>query len=82
MESEKAMQEEINQLRERHNLVTMTDPITHETKLIRHRQPGEKDYLPPVTEFVTIRYRNGVIVLAAEEFTKLPKRKQKKLMEW
>lgn len=82
MESEKAMQEEINQLRERHNLVTMTDPITHETKLIHHRQPGEKDYLPPVTEFITIRYRNGTIVMAAEEFVKLSKAKQKKLMKW
>lgn len=42
----------------------------------------EQHSLLPVTEFVTIKFRNGTIVMAADEFVKPPKRKQKKLMEW
>ena len=44
--------------------------------------PGDKGYLPPVQDFVTIQFRHGTIVLPAEEFNKLSKTKQRKLMKW
>ena len=39
-------------------------------------------HLPTVQDFVTIRFRHGTIVLPEEEFNKLSKTKQRKLMKW
>lgn len=49
------MQEEINQCRERHN---REHPLTGEPRS-QTLGPRDKDYLPPVTEFVTIKFCNG-----------------------
>ena len=68
MDIEKQMQEEINRQRWIHNR--------------EGYRPGDKGYLPPATEFITIRFRNGMIVMPADDFRRLPKTKQKKLMRW
>lgn len=39
-------------------------------------------HLPTVQDFVTIRFRHGTTVLPEEEFNKLSKTKQRKLMKW
>lgn len=82
MDIEKQMQEEINRQREIHNRVLVRDPGTGRREYREGYRPGDKGYLPPVTEFITIRFRNGVIVMPADDFRRLPKTKQKKLMRW
>lgn len=79
---EKQMQEEINRQREIHNQVLVRDPETRRREYREGYRPGDKGYLPPATEFITIRFRNGVIVMPADDFRRLPKTKQKKLMRW
>jgi len=79
---EKQMQEEINRQREIHNRVLARDPKTGRREYREGYRPGDKGYLPPATEFITIRFRNGVIVMPADDFRRLPKTKQKKLMRW
>ena len=80
MDIEKQMQEEINRQREIHNRVLVWDPETGRREYREGYRPGDKGYLPPATEFITIRFRNGVIVMPADDFNRLPKTKQKKLM--
>lgn len=82
MELESAMKQEINRCREWKNKIIRTDPRTKQTEIILELKPGDAGYLPPVEEFVTIRFHNGIIVMPAEEFKKLSKAKQKKLMKW
>ncbi len=82
MDIEKQMQEEINRQREIHNRVLVWDPETGRREYREGYRPGDKGYLPPGTEFITIRFRNGVIVMPADDFRRLPKTKQKKLMRW
>ncbi len=82
MDIEKQMQEEINRQREIHNRVLVWDPETGRREYREGYRPGDKGYLPPATEFITIRFRNGVIVMPADDFRRLPKTKQKKLMRW
>lgn len=82
MDIEKQMQEEINRQREIHNRVLVRDPVTGRREYREGYRPGDKGYLPPATEFITIRFRNGVIVMSADDFNRLPKTKQKKLMRW
>lgn len=82
MDIEKQMQEEINRQREIHNRVLVRDPVTGRREYREGYRPGDKGYLPPATEFITIRFRNGVIVMPADDFRCLPKTKQKKLMRW
>ena len=82
MDIEKQMQEEINRQREIHNRVLVRDPVTERREYREGYRPGDKGYLPPATEFITIRFRNGVIVMPADDFNRLPKTKQKKLMRW
>lgn len=82
MDIEKQMQEEINRQREIHNRVLVRDPGTGRREYREVYRPGDKGYLPPATEFITIRFRNGVIVMPADDFNHLPKTKQKKLMRW
>lgn len=82
MDIEKQMQEEINRQREIHNRVLVRDPETGRREYQEGYRPGDKGYLPPATEFITIRFRNGVIVMPADDFRRLPKTKQKKLMRW
>ena len=77
---EKQMQEEINRQREIHNRVLVRDPETGRREYREGYRPGDKGYLPPA--FITIRFRNGVIVMPADDFRRLPKTKQKKLMRW
>ena len=79
---EKQMQEEINRQREIHNRVLVRDPETGRREYQEGYRPGDKGYLPPATEFITIRFGNGVIVMPADDFRRLPKTKQKKLMRW
>lgn len=82
MDIEKQMQEEINRQREIHNRVLVRDLETGRREYREGYRPGDKGYLPPATEFITIRFRNGVIVMPADDFRRLPKTKQKKLMRW
>ena len=82
MDIEKQMQEEINRQREIHNRVLVRDPVIGRREYREGWRPGDKGYLPPATEFITIRFRNGVIVMPADDFRRLPKTKQKKLMRW
>ena len=82
MDIEKQMQEEINRQREIHNRVLVRDPVTGRREYREGYRPGDKGYLPTATEFITIRFRNGVIVMPADDFRRLPKTKQKKLMRW
>ena len=82
MDIEKQMQEEINRQREIHNRVLVWDPETGRREYREGYRPGDKGYLPPATEFITIRFRNGVIIMPADDFNRLPKTKQKKLMRW
>ena len=82
MDIEKQMQEEINRQREIHNRVLVRDPETGRREYREGYRPGDKGYLPPATEFITSRFRNGVIVMPADDFRRLPKTKQKKLMRW
>lgn len=82
MDIEKQMQEEINRQREIHNRVLVRDLETGRMEYREGYRPGDKGYLPPATEFITIRFRNGVIVMPADDFRRLPKTKQKKLMRW
>lgn len=82
MDIEKQMQEEINRQREIHNRVLVRDPVTGRREYREGYRPGDKGYLLPATEFITIRFRNGVIVMPADDFRRLPKTKQKKLMRW
>ena len=82
MDIEKQMQEEINRQREIHNRVLARDPETGRREYREGYRPGDKGYLPPATEFITIRFRNGMIVMPADDFRRLPKTKQKKLMRW
>ena len=82
MDIEKQMQEEINRQREIHDRVLVWDPETGRREYREGYRPGDKGYLPPATEFITIRFRNGVIVMPADDFNRLPKTKQKKLMRW
>ena len=82
MDIEKQMQEEINRQREIHNRVLVRDPVTGRREYREGWRPGDKGYLPPATEFITIRFRNWVIVMPADDFRRLPKTKQKKLMRW
>lgn len=82
MDIEKQMQEEINHQREIHNRVLVRDLVTGCREYQEGWRPGDKGYLPPATEFITIRFRNGVIVMPADDFRRLPKTKQKKLMRW
>ena len=82
MDIEKQMQEEINRQREIHNRVLVRDPVTGRREYREGWRPGDKGYLPPAMEFITIRFRNGVIVMPADDFRRLPKTKQKKLMRW
>ena len=82
MDIEKQMQEEINRQREIHNRVLVRAPVTGRREYREGWRPGDKGYLPPATEFITIRFRNGVIVMPADDFRRLPKTKQKKLMRW
>ena len=82
MDIEKQMQEEINRQREIHNRVLVRDPVTGRREYREGYRPWYKGYLPPATEFITIRFRNGVIVMPADDFRRLPKTKQKKLMRW
>ena len=77
MDIEKQMQEEINRQREIHNRVLVWDPETGRREYREGYRPGDKGYLPPATEFITIRFRNGVIVMPADDFNRLPKTKQK-----
>lgn len=76
------MQEEINRQREIHNRVLVWDLETGRREYREGYRPGDKGYLPPATEFITIRFRNGMIVMPADDFRRLPKTKQKKLMRW
>ena len=82
MDIEKQMQEEINRQRWIHNRVLVWDLETGRRVYRENYRPGDKGYLPPATEFITIRFRNGVIVMPADDFRRLPKTKQKKLMRW
>lgn len=82
MDIEKQMQEEINRQREIHNRVLVWDLETGRREYREGYRPGDKGYLPPATEFITIRFRNGMIVMPADDFRRLPKTKQKKLMRW
>lgn len=41
------------------------------------RKEGKK----PVTDFKTIQFKHGFVTMSAEEFSKLPKTKAKKLMK-
>lgn len=82
MDIEKQMQEEINRQRWIHNRVLVWDPETGRRVYREGYRPGDKGYLPPATEFITIRFRNGMIVMPADDFRRLPKTKQKKLMRW
>ena len=82
MDIEKQMQEEINRQRGFYNRVLVRDRETGRREYREGYRPGDKGYLPPATEFITIRFRNGVIVMPADDFRRLPKTKQKKLMRW
>lgn len=82
MDIEKQMQEEINRQREIHNRVLVRDPVTGRREYREGYRPGDKGYLPPATEFITIRFRNGVIVMPADDFGVCQKRNRKKLMRW
>lgn len=82
MDIEKQMQEEINRQRWIHNRVLVWDSETGRMVYREGYRPGDKGYLPPATEFITIRFRNGMIVMPADDFRRLPKTKQKKLMRW
>lgn len=82
MEIEKSMQEEINKQRDLYNRPMMKDPETGQFERVERYSPGDKKYLPPVTDFITIQFHNGLIVMPANDFNKLPKGKQKKLMRW
>ena len=82
MDIEQQRQEENNRQREIHNRVLVRDPETGRREYREGYRPGDKGYLPPATEFITIRFRNGVIVMPADDFRRLPKTKQKKLMRW
>lgn len=62
------MQEEINRQREIHNRVLVRDPVTGRREYREGWRPGDKGYLPPATEFITIRFRNGVIVMPGGRF--------------
>lgn len=50
--------------------------------VIGHREPGDKGYIPPVEEFITIEFHNGIVVMPVESFNKLSKAKKNKLMKW
>lgn len=78
---EQAIQEEINMQRDLHNRPVERDPVTRELRRVTKYRPRDKGYLPPVEEFITIRFQGGMIVMPAEEFKKLSKAKQKKLMK-
>lgn len=82
MGNEQAMREEINRERELHNRPVERDPITGKQRRVTKYEPGDKGYLPPVENFVTIRFYNSTIIIPAEEYAKLSKAKQKKLMKW
>lgn len=82
MDTEREMQNEINLLRDLHNRPLGRDPVTGKQERVTRYRPGDRGYLPPAEAFVTIRFHNGLIVMLAEEFKKLPKAKQKKLTKW
>ena len=50
-------------------------------QVVAHLHPKDKGYLPPTENFVTFFYHNGFIVVDAEFFGKLSKRKSKMLMK-
>lgn len=82
MRTEEQMKEEINRQRELHNRPIVRDLKTGRMEQIDRYSPGDRGYLPPVTEFITIQFQNGMVVMPAEDFKRLPKSKQKKLMRW
>lgn len=76
------MQNRINWNREQDNRIMAVDPH-HIGKSIEigRRGPGDKGYLPPVTDFVTFSFQHGVVVMPLDVYAKLPKYKKNKLLK-
>ncbi|MFQ9352428.1 MAG: hypothetical protein ACLR3P_14000 [Hungatella sp.] len=78
-----AAQAAVNKCRERDNeIVKPNDKMPWKREVVRQLKPGDKGYLPPVTDFVTLEFHNGFVVVPAEYFNKLSKAKKKKLMKF
>lgn len=78
-----AAKEAINRCREQDNTIRVRVDPENPMKTDRIQlKPGDKGYLPPATEFVTITFHNGSLTVEAEYFNKLPKYKKNKLMKY
>lgn len=78
-----AAQAAVNQCRERDNeIVKHNDKMPWKREVVGHLKPGDKGYLPPVTDFVIIEFHNGFVTVPADYFGKLSKMKKKKLMKF
>ena len=75
MDDEERMKQNLNKCRE-------VDNQRRRNGCVFSLGPGDKGYLPPVTEFVTVQFHNGLLVIPVEDFKKLSKAKQKKLTKW
>lgn len=78
-----AAQDAVNQCRERDNeIVKQNDKMPWKREVVGHLKSGDKGYLPPVTDFVTIEFHNGFVTVPADYLNKLSKAKKKKLMKF
>ena len=76
-----AAQAAVNQCRERDN-GRIVKPNEKMPGIVVRLRPGDKGYLPPVTDFVTIEFHNGFVTVPADYFNRLSKAKKKKLMKF
>ena len=76
-------QVEINRCRIESNRTYGRDPKEPRKKIIvKELKAGDKGYLPPETDFVTIEFHNGFVTVSAEYYKKLPKRKVMRLAKF
>lgn len=78
-----AAQEAINRCRKQDNTICVrVDPENPIKTVTIQLKPGDKGYLPPASEFVTLEFHNGSVTVEAAYFNKLPKYKKNKLMKY
>ena len=58
------------------------DPADPCKTIVMSLGPGDKGYVAPVTDFLTVEFHNGFVTVSAEYYKKLTKRKQAKLIDY
>lgn len=75
----KSAQGEINLFRFRENCIAHVDrgKVSFEQKIF----PGDKKFVPPAEEFITVEWEKGFITIPLDEWKKMPASKRGRILD-